>query len=60
LLALCAAAVLSGCASFSADGGFDRIQQAAQQQTGKRTTWMRSVQDIDSVAHSVNALLENR
>lgn len=58
LLALCAAAVLSGCASFSADGGFDRIQQAAQQQTGKRTTWMRSVQDIDSVAHSVNALLE--
>jgi len=58
LPALCAAAVLSGCASFSQDGGFDRVQQAAQQQTGKRTTWMRSEQDIDSVAHSVNALLE--
>lgn len=58
LPALCAAAVLSGCASFSQDGGFDRVQQAAQQQTGKRTAWMRSEQDIDSVAHSVNALLE--
>lgn len=55
---LCITAVLSGCASFSQDGGFDHIQQTAQQQLGKRTIWLRSEKDIDSVAHSVNALLE--
>ena len=35
LLALITASVLSGCATFSADGGFSGIEQTARQRLGK-------------------------
>jgi outer membrane protein TolC len=37
-----AALSLGGCASFSPDGGFGPVQQAAQQRLGKELVWARS------------------
>jgi len=51
------ALVLSGCASFSADGGFDAVNQTAQQRLNKQTGWIRSEQDADSVTQRVRVML---
>jgi outer membrane protein TolC len=51
------ALVLSGCASFSADGGFDAVNQAAQQRLHKQTGWSRSEQEADSVTQRVRVML---
>ncbi|EJL91624.1 outer membrane protein [Herbaspirillum sp. CF444] len=51
------AVVLSGCASFSDDGGFNAVNQAARQRLNKQTGWIRSEQDADGVAQRVRALL---
>ena len=51
------AIVLSGCASFSDDGGFDAVNQTAQQRLNKHTAWIRSEQDADGVAQRVHAML---
>jgi len=51
------AVVLSGCASFSDDGGFDAVNQAARQRLDKQTGWIRSEQDADGVAQRVRVLL---
>jgi outer membrane protein TolC len=54
---LLAVFVLAGCASFSDDGGFNTVNQAAQQRLNKETSWTRSEQDADNVARRVRAML---
>ena len=51
------AAVLSGCASFSADGGFSTVEQTAQQRLGKDVRWSRSDADQDVIDKRVAELL---
>ncbi|WP_034297148.1 TolC family protein [Herbaspirillum sp. RV1423] len=51
------AIVLSGCASFSDDGGFDAVNQTAQQRLNRPTGWMRSEQDVHVVGQRVRAML---
>ena len=45
---LVAAALLAGCASFSSDGGFGVVEQAAQQRLGKALRWSRSAAEASS------------
>ena len=52
-----AALTLSGCASFSPDGGFAAVQTGVWDKTGKDTTWVRSEADADSVQATVKTLL---
>ena len=56
-LAVCAATVLAGCASFSADGGFGKVAELTQQRTGQRATWQRSAADVDAAQVRVDELL---
>ncbi|MES2099261.1 MAG: TolC family protein [Pseudomonadota bacterium] len=56
-LAVCAATVLAGCASFSADGGFGKVAELTQQRTGQRATWQRSPADVDAAQVRVDELL---
>lgn len=59
-LALAAIAVvaLSGCASFSTDGGFGPVEQVAKDRLGKQITWARSDADRDAIDKRVAQLLE--
>ncbi|MBY4897844.1 TolC family protein [Cupriavidus sp. AU9028] len=54
---LLAALLLSGCASFSADGGFGPTADAARERLGKDAVWARSEQDRAMVAQRVDELL---
>lgn len=59
LAATVAAAVfLGGCASFSPDGGFDRVSDLTQERTGQAPTYQRSAQDGDSARARVDELLQ--
>jgi outer membrane protein TolC len=55
LLAL-ATLALGACAGFSADGGFDTVQQAARAQLGKELLWARSDDAIDRIEQRVAEL----
>ena len=58
LLALAtSAAVLSGCASFSPDGGFSAVEQTAKERLGKELRWARSDTDQDTIDQRVAELL---
>ena len=57
VLAVLAAATLSGCASFSDDGGFGPVEQAAKDRLGKDLKWSRSGSDQDAVDRRVAELL---
>ncbi|WP_418314777.1 TolC family protein [Piscinibacter sakaiensis] len=57
IVALAAAAVLAGCASFSADGGFEPVRQTAKSQVGKDVQWARSEADRQAIARRVDELL---
>ncbi len=58
LLALVAgAAVLGACASFSPDGGFGPVEQAAKDRLGKDLRWARSEADLDTISVRVAQLL---
>ena len=59
-LALAALAVvtLSGCASFSSDGGFGPVEQIAKDRLGEQITWARSDADRDAIDKRVTQLLE--
>jgi outer membrane protein TolC len=57
MLLLAGAAWLAGCASFSADGGFATVQQAAKERLGKDVQWPRSDADRDSADQRVTELL---
>jgi outer membrane protein TolC len=49
---------LSGCASFSQDGGFGPIQQSAQKQLNKQLKWARSDVERNAIRKRVGELLE--
>ncbi len=55
--ALAAVAALSGCASFSPDGGFDTVAQTTQQRLGKDVRWARTADDQAALQQRVEALL---
>jgi len=55
--AIAAAVLLAGCASFSPDGGFGRVEQAAQQHLGKDLRWNRSAADQAAIDARVAELL---
>jgi outer membrane protein TolC len=57
LAALLAATVLAGCASFSPDGGFDPVRQAAQQHLGKDVIPAGSDAERDTIERRVAELL---
>ncbi len=57
LALLAAAAVLAGCASFSADGGFAPVQQIAKERLGQEVRWARSGADQDAIDTRVAELL---
>ena len=56
-ITLAAAAALSGCASFSADGGFGAVEQTARERLGKDLRWARSDADQNTIDQRVAALL---
>ena len=45
VLLLAAVATLAGCASFSPDGGFSTVEEAAKERLGKVVRWSRSEAD---------------
>lgn len=49
--------LLSGCATFSADGGFDKVGAVARERLGKDVVWQRSVEARDSAEQRVTELL---
>ena len=57
-LTVVAALVLSGCASFSPDGGFASVQKTAQARLGKDVVWARSDADQDRINQRVSELLK--
>ncbi|MEO8154450.1 MAG: TolC family protein [Rhizobacter sp.] len=50
--------LLAGCASFSADGGFDTVSSVVKERTGQRATWQRSAADSNGVQARVAELLK--
>ena len=56
-LAAIATLALGGCASFSSDGGFAPVEQAAKARLGKDLVMARSAADQDTIERRVAALL---
>jgi outer membrane protein TolC len=54
---LAGVAVLSGCASFSPDGGFNPVEQTAKSRLGKDVSWARSAANRQALAQRVGELL---
>jgi outer membrane protein TolC len=52
-----AALLLGGCASFSPDGGFGAVQQAAKERLGKDVMWARTAAEHDTIDQRVAELL---
>jgi outer membrane protein TolC len=48
---------LAGCATFSEDGGFGRVEQAAAERGAGKLLWVRSAEDANSVIARVKELL---
>jgi outer membrane protein TolC len=57
-LPLVAALLLSGCASFSPDGGFASVEKTAQTRLGKDVVWARSEAEQDRINERVSELLK--
>lgn len=53
-----AALLLSGCATFSPDGGFSSVEKTAQARLGKDLVWARSEADQDRINQRVAELLK--
>jgi outer membrane protein TolC len=58
LALLTSALALSGCVSFSADGGFGVAQDAAKTRLGKEVVWVKSAEEREAIGRRVAALLE--
>ena len=54
---LASAALLAGCASFSPDGGFARVEQVGRERLGKDLRWARSDADQERIDARVAELL---
>ena len=52
-----AVTALSGCASFSADGGFGAVAETARQHLGKEVRWAKSAADQNAIDQRVAELL---
>jgi outer membrane protein TolC len=48
---------VSGCASFSADGGFNSVQALTKERIGQDIKWVKSDEDAASVAQTIEPLL---
>jgi outer membrane protein TolC len=55
--ALAALVLLSGCVSFSEDGGFGSVEKAAAERGVQGAKWVRAAEEADSVAARVKELL---
>jgi len=55
--ATAAVVALAGCASFSADGGFTSVQQAAKDRLGQEVRWARTEEDRQQIEQRVAELL---
>jgi len=53
-----AALLLAGCASFTPDGGFDRVAELTKERTGQAPAYQRSAQDSDNARARVDELLK--
>jgi outer membrane protein TolC len=53
----CAAALLGGCASFSADGGFGAVREAARERIEQEVVWARGERDERQIEARVGQLL---
>ena len=56
-LVIVSAVFLAGCASFSEDGGFGRVEQAVAERGAASAKWVRSAAEADSVGTRVKELL---
>ena len=56
-LALAGLVLLSGCASFSPDGGFGTVQTAVAERSAGEAKWLRSADESNSAATRVKELL---
>lgn len=56
--AAAAALLLAGCASFSPDGGFDRVAELSRERTGRTPSYPRTGQETDTAQHRVAELLQ--
>ncbi len=57
-LVAAAALVLSGCASFSPDGGFSTVEQLTKERTGQSPTYQRTADQADSAQARVAELMK--
>jgi len=57
IMAALSAAALSGCATFSQDGGFGSVQETVKVRTGKDLAWAKTDQERDEIARRVTELL---
>jgi outer membrane protein TolC len=57
MTAAVAALLLAGCATFSPDGGFDRVAELTQQRTGQAPRWQRTPDDAAAVQSRVDEIL---
>jgi outer membrane protein TolC len=51
--------LMAGCTTFSLDGGFSDVEQAAQQHINKEVIWQRTEQDASTSAQRVSELLRS-
>jgi outer membrane protein TolC len=49
---------LSGCATFSKDGGFNNVEQTVKERVGKDLKWVKTDQDRNQVDQRVSELLQ--
>lgn len=54
---VCLTALLSGCATFSEDGGFSKVQQSVQEKLGQQAVWPRTGEQKNQVQAEVERLL---
>ena len=52
--------LLSGCATFSKDGGFDNVQKTTQQHIKQEIAWPKSKDEQNKINNQVNALLAHK
>jgi len=52
-----AALVLAGCASFSSDGGVDKVAELTKERTGQSAKWQRTPSDADSARKRTGEIL---
>ena len=49
--------LVSGCATFSDDGGFDVVTQQVESRIGQKPAWQRSAEQQEQIAKEIRALL---